>query len=226
VGKKKKSGDEFKLNPDGWMGTMSDLVFLLITFFVLLISMSSMDAKKLKEAFGFFDDAVSVLSFQEDTTGIASFVDVLNPLASFLVSKERAHAGANLRTGRGNSRKLFEKIADGLSGAVPSEGLIGTLRALAAETDKELGIERVDEGYAVELPGRLLYPEGRIELDDEARGLLAALAQVLRLWGGQIEMIESWTWHEGPMGLGQVRDALEKSWLPGGLIHPVLNPMA
>ncbi len=30
--------DEPKVDTDAWMGTLSDLVFLLITFFVLLIS--------------------------------------------------------------------------------------------------------------------------------------------------------------------------------------------
>jgi chemotaxis protein MotB len=39
------SNDEF--DPNAWMVTFADLVMLLLTFFVLLLTMSSMDAKKL-----------------------------------------------------------------------------------------------------------------------------------------------------------------------------------
>jgi len=41
-------------DPNAWMVTFSDLLTLLLTFFVLLLTMSSMDNKRLKETFGFF----------------------------------------------------------------------------------------------------------------------------------------------------------------------------
>ncbi len=50
-----------KIDPNAWMMTFSDLLNLLITFFVLLIAMSSMDNKKLKQVSGFFQGAVGVL---------------------------------------------------------------------------------------------------------------------------------------------------------------------
>jgi chemotaxis protein MotB len=43
-----------EINPNAWMVTFSDLLTLLLTFFVLLLTMSSMDNKRLKETFGFF----------------------------------------------------------------------------------------------------------------------------------------------------------------------------
>ena len=42
------------INPNAWMVTFSDLLTLLLTFFVLLLTMSSMDNRRLKETFGFF----------------------------------------------------------------------------------------------------------------------------------------------------------------------------
>ena len=49
--KKKGGGDEEGpgIDPQGWMITFSDLLTLMLTFFVLLFSMSSLDAKSLKE---------------------------------------------------------------------------------------------------------------------------------------------------------------------------------
>ena len=44
-----------------WLATFGDLMSLLLCFFVLLLSMSTMDAKKVKEAIGSLQGALSVL---------------------------------------------------------------------------------------------------------------------------------------------------------------------
>lgn len=51
--RKKPQGDDS--DPGAWMATFADLVTLLITFFVLLLSMSSLDASAVNDSFGFFD---------------------------------------------------------------------------------------------------------------------------------------------------------------------------
>jgi len=48
-------------DPNAWMVTFSDLLTLMLTFFVLLISMSSLDAKALRESMSFFPGAFGVL---------------------------------------------------------------------------------------------------------------------------------------------------------------------
>lgn len=45
--RKKKKGDD--INPNAWLDTYADTITLLLTFFILLYSMSSVDANKLKE---------------------------------------------------------------------------------------------------------------------------------------------------------------------------------
>jgi chemotaxis protein MotB len=45
--KRKKAEDD--INPDSWLATYSDTITLLLTFFILLYSMSSVDSQKLKE---------------------------------------------------------------------------------------------------------------------------------------------------------------------------------
>ena len=41
-------------DPDAWLVTFGDLITLLLTFFGLLLAMSSVDQKKLEEAFEHF----------------------------------------------------------------------------------------------------------------------------------------------------------------------------
>jgi len=62
-GKRKDGGDS--ISTDSWMTTFSDLCTLLLTFFVLLFSLSSMDSQKLKIAFQNFGGSSGILSFKE-----------------------------------------------------------------------------------------------------------------------------------------------------------------
>ncbi|MCC3869490.1 flagellar motor protein MotB [Terrisporobacter mayombei] len=47
MSRKKKKGDD--INPNAWLDTYADTITLLLTFFILLYSMSSIDSKKLSE---------------------------------------------------------------------------------------------------------------------------------------------------------------------------------
>ena len=49
-----KKLEEEKIDLNGWMNTFSDLLNLLLTFFVLLFAMKSMDSGKLRESLGYF----------------------------------------------------------------------------------------------------------------------------------------------------------------------------
>jgi chemotaxis protein MotB len=46
-----KNDNAHRVNPNAWMVTFSDLIMILITFFVLLLTMKSMDNNSLKEMF-------------------------------------------------------------------------------------------------------------------------------------------------------------------------------
>lgn len=58
-------------DPNGWMLTFSDLITLLLTFFVLLLTMSSMDAKKVKENLMEMTTPFELL----DSSGNGTFID-------------------------------------------------------------------------------------------------------------------------------------------------------
>ncbi|RUM67631.1 MAG: flagellar motor protein MotB, partial [Sulfurospirillum sp.] len=60
MGKKCPEADCPKCMP-GWLAAFGDLMSLLLCFFVLLLSMSTMDAKKVQEAAASLNGALSVL---------------------------------------------------------------------------------------------------------------------------------------------------------------------
>ena len=63
--KGKNAEDGPEIDTTLWMVTFGDLLMLLLTFFVLLMSMSSMDTKSLKSVFSIFSGAIGPLEFCE-----------------------------------------------------------------------------------------------------------------------------------------------------------------
>ena len=73
----KNHGDEDQpMDPSRWMVTFSDLLMLLLTFFVMLLTMSSMDKKKLKEIFMYLKESVGVLELA-GTSGITDLANLV-----------------------------------------------------------------------------------------------------------------------------------------------------
>ena len=67
MAKKKKWPVEYQPNTEAWMTTFADLVSLMLTFFILLISMSTMDKTGLSDIESSFRKAVSVFNSGEGT---------------------------------------------------------------------------------------------------------------------------------------------------------------
>ncbi len=63
--KKKKGGGEAEFDTEGWMLTFGDLLSLLLTFFVLLFSMKTLDNQVLKEMFTAFSGGAGPLWFTD-----------------------------------------------------------------------------------------------------------------------------------------------------------------
>ena len=225
MSKKKREEESGSMgDPDAWMDTLSDLVFLMITFFVLLISMSSMDSKSLKQAFGFFDDATSVLKFPQESSGAPSFMATVNPLADFLASKNLDLVQAPMPVKRQASAELFQELAEGIIEQVDDEELFRTLAPVVMDVGSDVKIVRIKDGIEIVISGNLLFPKGDTELDEQALALLRDIAVVLQLWGGEIEVVATWSWYEGPSVLADVVEVLQSKMIPGEMIFPELFP--
>ena len=57
----RKKNEDPPIKTDGWMNTFSDLMNLLLCFFVMLFSMSTIDAEKFQEVIASFSSSYSVL---------------------------------------------------------------------------------------------------------------------------------------------------------------------
>jgi chemotaxis protein MotB len=74
--RERHSDGEENINTSAWMVTFSDLIMLLLTFFVLLLTMSSLDQKAVKELIAHLKNSTGVLEFsgQGEMGALANFV--------------------------------------------------------------------------------------------------------------------------------------------------------
>lgn len=141
---------------DRWMTTFSDMVTLLITFFVLLISMSSMDAKALKEMFGFFNEVMGPLEYAEvqEIQGLPTLVETVPPKV-FL-----------------DSLSLNRNILNSLE----KKGIAG----FQGRGKDILEVRESNRGLAVLISGDVLFAQGSADVAGEAAVILSSVAEVLK----------------------------------------------
>lgn len=148
-----------KIDPMGWLVTFSDLITLLLTFFVLILSMSSMDRRIVQQSLTLFEANVGYVSRTSAgrvPTKYEFIVDVLQRPWEF--------------------RDHEERIRDML---FPDEVLPQEIKR--STLDEALKFLERPEGLAILLSDDLLFPLGGYELAAPAKTILAQLAPLIQV---------------------------------------------
>jgi len=125
----------------GWLATFGDLMSLLLCFFVLLLSMSTMDAKKVKEALGSLAGALSVLEGGTQTE----------------VSRERIQKATPIQKQEETTQtvnKLSQAITEFKQFSKGGKGFNVTLN-------------EGEEGFFIRLPADITFAPGSAEINNE-----------------------------------------------------------
>lgn len=158
MGARKASSESQPINPLGWMVTFSDLITLLLTFFVLLISMSSMDAKSVEQSFGMFTGGSGVLEFTESGK--------INDLGKLLDSV--LDVPPELLSQQDNLKDLIFQFDD------------PELQKMMDLVSQDVEVLRDERGLVVRISDYILFQEGGATLRAQSLFILSRLADVLR----------------------------------------------
>ena len=142
-----------------WLMTFSDLLTLLLAFFVLLLTMSSMDDRKFKDAFGMFSGAFGTLMKQSEAGMQPDFIVPINaPIPEILVQDLEDLLDRHLR------EKLEEEIPPPDVQPEPEQ-----YRPL-------FEVEQVAEGLEVRIAGDVLFGYQSAELHPRSVQLIVEVA--------------------------------------------------
>lgn len=132
------------------MVTFSDMSTLLMTFFILLLSMSSMDKRKIKVALGSLQGSLGVL--REGNKTEMTKEDIMSRL-SFVQ----------------NVRSVQRKVTQSLKEYVKS----------SQQLSQVVSITKTKKGVSVRILDKLLFKPGSAQVLDQAKPLLDKLAAVI-----------------------------------------------
>lgn len=143
----------------GWLVQFGDLMSLLLTFFILLLSMAVMDKKKVEEYFEIMRKAMGFLDQTQDT-----------------VKREEST----------NTSK--EASNDGDANAQDTESAVEEMTQIAEEINEQTSTMseqvQITEGnneFTLDIPSSLMFEEGEYELNNKsAKRFISKIARVIR----------------------------------------------
>jgi chemotaxis protein MotB len=156
----RKRGDSDEKDTNGWMITFSDLCTLLLTFFVLLFSLSSLDNKKLKISFRNFGVGSGILSFKE-------YREIAQPMETLIEDITKMYG----------KRVTIGKYTD-----LPETDIdTNELETLG----NFLAMQQIEEGLRLTFKEEILFSSGSSDLMNEMMPVLDKIARFIMISGYQ-----------------------------------------
>lgn len=178
-----------------WMATFGDLMNLLLCFFVLLFSMSTVDAQKFELIVSSFSESFSIFTAGATAIGdgflLSNGVSQLNELDDYTNSMGKASEADSENT---------ESI-DALTAALDaeklkkSEELAEKIEEAMIEQNiaKDVEMEVTSQYVQLSLKGALLFDSGSNQLKEEALPIMAKLGLILERYAESVIEIEGHT---------------------------------
>lgn len=196
----KKKQEEAPKGSPAWMATFSDLMNLLLCFFVLLFSMSSVDAEKFAQVVASLQSNFSILPSGGSSVGegqmISSGVSQLEMLGAYYHQMANSESDSDLQgtTGSADSEvdvqeeykqealAESEKMAEQIEEAINQYGI-----------QDQVEVDFNAEYVLLDLDGTLLFDSGKSELKSEAYTLLDKIGTILGTYSNNMIDIEGHT---------------------------------
>ncbi len=197
-----------------WMATFGDLMNLLLCFYVLLFSMSTINAEKLAAVAESFSNTFSIFSGGSTSIGegllISNGVSQLNELDKYMNSTGKAAESTE------DSEKLneYDVIAEKMEVAQLAES-----EQLAEKVNESLGENELGDAISVSftaqyvqltLKGALLFDSGKAVIRDSALPVVDKVGIILQKYANSIIEIEGHT-DNVPINGGKFADNSELS---------------
>lgn len=182
--------DEPPKGAPAWQSTFADLMNLLLCFFVLLFSMSTVDAQKFEMIAASFNQTFSIFTAGATAIGdgilISNGVSQLNELDQYINSTGKMDQGETVSEDLAAAQEEIEKakieeseeLAEKMQEAVDESGLA-----------QEIDIEFTAQYVQLTLKGALLFDSGSTELKEAALPVLNQVGVMLERYAqGTIEI--------------------------------------
>ena len=197
----KRKEEEQPAGSPAWMATFSDLMNLLLCFFVMLFSMSNMDEQKLRQLVAAMNNTVSI--FDAGSTAIGEGVLISNGVSQLNELDEYINSTGKQADNEvdGEDMQNFDQSPEALE-EILSETYLQRNEELAENVEEALQdssiADQVDISFTAQyvqlsMNGALLFDSGSAELKEESTEILEKVGAVLQRYSSGIIEIEGHT---------------------------------
>ncbi len=196
MAKKKKAEDAPKGSP-AWMATFSDLMNLLLCFFVLLFSMSSIDAEKyaavvasLSNSFSIFSSGGSAIN----KTGqlISSGISQLNNLDSYTFDTGKPVDSDSETREIDDAVEYVEKMQEEAVKKLYEE-VAQLMSSEEIDSDVDISIDPNNQYVKLTISGAILFDSGETKIKDGSLPILDKIGNILKNYDDNLIKIEGHT---------------------------------
>lgn len=190
----KKKNEEAPKGSPAWMATFSDLMNLLLCFFVLLFSMSSVDAEKFELVIASLQNSFSILPAGGASVGDGNMVSAgISQLENLDIYYKEANSESDVESESEEETDFKEQYeAAALQESEKMAEDIETMIQNAGIGDK-VDIDVNAQYVRLTLNGALLFDSGKAEIREDALPLVEKLGKVLETYADNLIDIEGHT---------------------------------
>ena len=147
----------------GWLVQFGDLMSLLLTFFILLLSMAVMDKKKVEE---YFDVMKKAMGFIDASTYVETQSDAYSTKDS---------SSSDSQESSESSESSFENSVQEVS------QMVEELNSNQNIESQEISIEKGKNEFTLDIPSTIMFEDGQYELTNQsAKIFISKIARVIR----------------------------------------------
>lgn len=158
----KRSGESPGINPDAWMVTFSDLTCLMLTFFVMLLTMSSIDKKALRDTFSYLQSTPGVIEYSGygKNKVFSDFIKTYSEQRDQVVLTKEQFDG------------LLESLGD-------SPDSIGIAKNVVKDLSKLIDLKEDERGLVFSFQENIFFEAGKTEIRKENYAILDSIATAI-----------------------------------------------
>lgn len=145
----------------GWLVQFGDLMSLLLTFFILLLSMAVMDKKKVEE---YFDVMRKAMGFIDASTDVQT--------------QSEKHSTENSNSQDDDSDSTDEELQETVDEVTE---LVEQMNDTTSEEAEQIQLEKGKNEFTLDIPSTIMFEEGEYELNNpNSKRFIAKIARVIR----------------------------------------------
>lgn len=211
---RKKRNEQESTETGGWLNTFADLMNLLLCFFVLLFSMSSVDASKYEAVVASLNSSFSIF------TGGGSSIDNVGQLISSGISQLNELETHTHDTGKPVeedvdtenidpqefmeeiNKEAVEELYENVTQTVDKEGV---------DSQLEISIDSNYQYVKLTLSGAILFDSGKAQIKKESIDVLDKVGNILKNYNNNLIKVEGHTDNVPVSKYSQYADNMELS---------------